>query len=119
MRASVISAVIFSAVLIFVFSSTGWLSGFFKTLLDMCESLPEKPPSEETVIIAEKWKNGKTAVLLFFDKAEIDALDKAVYELYSANERGGEEAYAKAKTALIYEIKQVCDMIMIKPENIL
>lgn len=121
MRASVISAVLFAAVLIFVFSSTGWLSGFFKSLLDLCEDLPDTPASDggKTELLSQKWKSGKTAVLLFYDKSRIDALDKAVSELQSACEREDEKEYAAARAAVIYEIRQVTDMIRISPENIL
>ena len=121
MRASVISAVLFAAVLIFVFSSTGWLSGFFHSLLNLCIDLPEELPAAdggEIERIAQKWSAAKPAILLFYDKAEIDALDKAVYELQFACERKDEKEYAAARAAVIYEIRQVCDMIEIRAENI-
>ena len=121
MRASVISAVLFAAVLIFVFSSTGWLSGFFHSLLNLCSDLPDTPTEQSgeiTDMIVRKWKSAKPAVLLFYDKSEIDALDKAVYELQSAYERKDEKEYAAAAAAVLYEIQQVCDMIEIRAENI-
>ena len=121
MRASVISAVLLLAVLIIVFSSAGWLSGFFQTLFDLSNELPENITDADekriTDVIAA-WSHGKFAVLLFFDKAEIDSIDKAVNDLKNAYSERDNEKYKAAKDDLIYEIKQVSDMIKIKPENI-
>ena len=121
MRASVISAVLLLAVLIIVFSSAGWLSGFFQTLFDLSNELPENiTDADEKRItdVADAWSRGKFAVLLFFDKAEIDSIDKAVNDLIRAYSGRDNEKYKAARDDLIYEIKQVSYMIKIKPENI-
>ncbi len=121
MRASVISAVLLFAVLTIVFSSAGWLSGFFQTLYDISNALHgDINTAEEADVqrVENKWKSGKTAVLLFFDKAEIDSIDKAVNDLVSAYSGRDGEKYKAARNDLIYEIKQVSDMIKIKAENI-
>lgn len=121
MRASVISAVLLIAVLIIVFSSAGWLSGFFQTLFDLSNKLPENitdTDDERISDVTDTWARGKFAVLLFFDKAEIDSIDKAVNDLNRAYTEQNNEKYKAAKDDLIYEIKQVSDMIKIKAENI-
>lgn len=121
MRASVISAVLLIAVLIIVFSSAGWLSGFFQTLFDLSNKLPENitdTDDERISDVTDTWARGKFAVLLFFDKAEIDSIDKAVNDLNRAYTAQNNEKYKAARGDLIYEIKQVSDMIKIKAENI-
>lgn len=111
MRALIISAVLLAVVLIFVFSSSAWLSGFFSKLFEMTGS--DGPDS--AVRISNAWKKGKITVLLFFDKEETDDIDKSLDKMISAAD---EKEYTAALNELRYEIKRMKDMLDIRLENI-
>lgn len=121
MRALIISAVLFTVVVIFVFSSSAWLSGFFSKLLVYAEDLPEinSPDSSKKINETLKcWNNGKGAVLLFFHKEKIDKIDGSLNKLAVSYKEDDEKEYNAAKNELLYEIGCVIEMIEIKHENI-
>ena len=121
MRALIISAVLFAVVVIFVFSSSAWLSGFFSRLLYEAEGLADIDSPDASVkadITADEWKKGKFAVLLFFDKEETDNIDASLDKLINAAKNKDEKEYTAAKIQLRYEIKRMKDMLDIRFENI-
>lgn len=121
MRALIISAALFAVVVIFVFSSSAWLSGFFSRLLYEAEGLPDiDSPDlyERSNKTADEWKTGKFAVLLFFDKEETDNIDASLDKLTNAAKNKDEKEYTAAKIQLRYEIKRMKDMLDIRFENI-
>ena len=121
MRALIISAVLLAVVMIFVFSSSAWLSGFFSKLLDTVNDLPDvNSPytSDKSAHAAEKWKTGKFAVLLFFDKEETDNIDSSLDRLLNAEKNKDEKEYTAAADELRFEIKRMKDMLDIRFENI-
>ena len=117
MRALIISSVLLAAVLIFVFSSSAWLSGFFSQLFDTASELTDKDPAAAENI-ASKWRAGKFAVLLFFDKEETDNIDSSLYKLLCAADTGDEKEYTAAANELRFEIKRMYDMLDMRFENI-
>ncbi len=121
MRALIISAVLFAVVVIFVFSSSAWLSGFFSRLLYEAEGLADIDSPDVSVLAdktADEWKKGKFAVLLFFDKEETDNIDASLDKLINAAKNKDEKEYTAAKIQLRYEIKRMKDMLDIRFENI-
>ena len=121
MRALIISAVLFAVVVIFVFSSSAWLSGFFSRLLYEAEGLADidsPDASAKADKTADEWKKGKFAVLLFFDKEETDNIDASLDKLINAAKNKDEKEYTAAKIQLRYEIKRMKDMLDIRFENI-
>ncbi len=121
MRALIISAVLFAVVVIFVFSSSAWLSGFFSRLLYEAEGLADIDSPDVSVLAdktADEWKKGKFAVLLFFDKEETDNIDSSLDKLTNAAKNKDEKEYTAAKIQLRYEIKRMKDMLDIRFENI-
>ena len=122
MRALIISAALLAAVVTVVFSSAGWLSGFFSELLDRTDGLPEDLSAECAGMadaLSDKWYGGRLAAVFFFDKAEVDNVDRALNDLASACASGDEKEYTAAKKTLRYEIKRLYDMTLCKPENVL
>ena len=121
MRALIISAALFAVVVIFVFSSSAWLSGFFSRLLYEAEGLADIDSPDASVKAdktADEWKKGKFAVLLFFDKEETDNIDASIDKLINAAKNKDEKEYTAAKIQLRYEIKRMKDMLDIRFENI-
>ena len=121
MRALIISAALFAVVVIFVFSSSAWLSGFFSRLLYEAEGLADIDSPDSSVKAdktADEWKKGKFAALLFFDKEETDNIDASLDKLINAAKNKDEKEYTAAKIQLRYEIKRMKDMFDIKFENI-
>ena len=121
MRALIISSVLLAVVVIFVFSSSAWLSGFFSRLLYMANDLPDinsPHTAKKSAKTANEWKNGKFAVLLFFDKEETDNIDASLNRLLYAEENSDEKEYTAAVEELRFEIKRMKDMLDIRFENI-
>lgn len=121
MRALIISSVLLAVAVIFVFSSSAWLSGFFSRLSDAANALPDIDSPDLPVKskqAAEMWKNGKFTVLLFFDKEETDNIDSSFDRLAGAGKNKDEKEYTAAKQQLRYEIKRMKDMLDIRFENI-
>ncbi len=121
MRALIISAALFAVVVIFVFSSSAWLSGFFSRLLYEAEGLADIDSPDVSVLAdktADEWKKGKFAVLLFFDKEETDNIDASLDKLINSAKNKDEKEYTAAKIQLRYEIKRMKDMLDIRFENI-
>ena len=120
MRALIISAVLLAVVVIFVFSSSAWLSGFFSKLLDTANGLDFNSPesSDKTDKAEKKWKTGKFAVLLFFDKEETDNIDSSLDRLLNAEKNNDEKEYTAAAEELRFEIKRMKDMLDIRFVNI-
>ncbi|MBR6922538.1 MAG: DUF4363 family protein, partial [Clostridia bacterium] len=113
--------VLFAVVVIFVFSSSAWLSGFFSRLLYEAEGLADIDSPDVSVLAgktADEWKKGKFAVLLFFDKEETDNIDASLDKLINAAKNKDEKEYTAAKIQLRYEIKRMKDMLDIRFENI-
>ena len=121
MRALIISVALLIAVVIFVFSSSAWLSGFFSKLLALSDSLPEinAPDISETAVrLSDTWKNGKAAVLLFFDKEKTDNIDSSLDRLINAVKITDEKEFTAAVNELRFEIRRMKEMLQIKFENI-
>ena len=121
MRALIICAVLFAVVVIFVFSSSGWLSGFFSKLLSLSDNLPEITADDVSNVVNEvskAWKEGKAAVLLFFDKEETDNIDGSINKLIGAVKNMDEKEYTAAVNELRFEIRRMMEMLQIKFENV-
>lgn len=121
MRALIICAVLFAVVVIFVFSSSGWLSGFFSKLLSLSDNLPEITADDVSNVVNEvsrAWKEGKAAVLLFFDKEETDNIDGSINKLIGAVKNMDEKEYTAAVNELRFEIRRMMEMLRIKFENV-
>ena len=121
MRALIICAVLFAVVVIFVFSSSGWLSGFFSKLLSLSDNLPEITADDVSNVVNEvskAWKEGKAAVLLFFDKEETDNIDGSINKLIGAVTNMDEKEYTAAVNELRFEIRRMMEMLRIKFENV-
>lgn len=115
MRALIISSVLLAVVVIFVFSSSAWLSGFFSKLLTQADGLDYS--KEDAQSVSDAWKNGKFAVLLFFDKQETDNIDASLDKLINSAEKD-EKEYTAAANELRYEIRRMKDMLDMRFENI-
>ncbi|MBQ7700335.1 MAG: DUF4363 family protein [Clostridia bacterium] len=118
MRALIISAVLLAAVVIFVFSSSAWLSGFFSKLYGLADELTGTVSKDAANNVYQAWKNGKFTVLLFFDKEETDNIDASLEKLVNAANDKNEKEYTAATNELRYEIKRMKDMLDIRFENV-
>lgn len=118
MRALIISAVLLAVVVIFVFSSSAWLSGFFSKLFEFADGLTDNISTDDAENIVRIWKKGKFTVLLFFDKEETDNIDSSLDKLTAACKNGDQKEYTAASNELRYEIKRMKDMLDIRFENI-
>ncbi len=118
MRALVISAVLLLTVMIFVFSSTGWLSGFFERLCDKVAALPDTPGGNVDELY-DMWYGSKPVVLLICDKQEIDYTERALEKLKKASSDNDEREYAAARSELLYEISRMKTMLAPELRNVL
>lgn len=121
MRALLISAALLAAVLIYVFSSTVYLSGFFSELLESSFALPDSPGSAEDAVkeLYGKWAAAKPAVIMLTDRSEADGIDAAFQRLIGAAEAEDEKEYTAAVAGLRYEIEQMLQFIAPSAGNVL
>ena len=119
MRALVISAVLLAAVMIFVFSSSAWLSGFFSRLYNTANDLPDTAENADVSELYDLWYGKKTFVLLVCDKEEIDYTERALERLKKACSDLDEKEYSAAKSELLYEIIRMKTMLTPNLKNVL
>ena len=121
MRALAVSVILLCVILLYVFSSTAYLSGFFSELLGLCSSLPDTLDGAEDAlsVFREKWERGKPAVIMLADRSEADGIDAALERLIGAVDSGDEKEYTAAVSGLRYEIIQMTEFITPGLENVL
>ena len=121
MRALYLSAALLAAGVVYVFSSTAYLSGFFSELLTYTDRMPNDPAEAAEALdgLRDKWKRGKPAVIMLVDRGEADGIDTALQRLLGAVESGDGKEYTAAVAGLRYEIEQIMSFIRPSAENVL
>ena len=121
MRALVISAILLSVMIIYVFSSSAWLSGFFSKLLAAVDSLPASlydVSGDDIKRVCRLWGSGSSAVIMMTDRSAADLIDDAFARLSEAYASNDEKEYTAALTGLRYEILQMIRLIRVSAENV-
>lgn len=121
MRALAVSVILLCVILIYVFSSTAYLSGFFSELLELCSDMPPALDGAEEAlsVIRAEWERGKPTVLMLADRSEADGIDAALERLVGAVDSRDEKEYTAAVSGLRYEIVQMIGFITPGVDNVL